>query len=146
MPLTVVAIVGRPNVGKSTLFNRITRSRSAVVDPEPGVTRDRHYAEAEWDGVYFTLVDTGGYLPVGTVDELASSVTEQTLIASQESDFVLFMADVQTGITEIDLELARIILKQNVPVVLVANKADDHVHLGMAWELRNTGIGEPIAI
>jgi len=146
MPLPIVAIVGRPNVGKSTLFNRITRKRNAVVDPEPGVTRDRHYAEAEWDGAHFTLVDTGGYLPVGTVDELASSVSEQTLIASQESDLVLFLADVQTGITEIDLELARIILKQDVPVVLVANKADDHVHLGMAWDLRNTGIGEPVAI
>ncbi|MCF7809893.1 ribosome biogenesis GTPase Der [bacterium] len=146
MPLPVVAIVGRPNVGKSTLFNRITRNRSAVVDPEPGVTRDRHYADAEWDGVNFTLVDTGGYLPAGSVDELASSVTEQTLIAAQESDLILFLADVQTGLTEIDLELARIILKQNVPVVLAANKADDHVHAGLAWELKNTGLGDPFAV
>ena len=92
MPLPIVAIVGQPNVGKSTLFNRIIRRRQAVVDPKPGVTRDRHYAEAEWDGVSFTLIDTGGYLPARAGNELSAAVTEQTLIAAEEADLVLFLA------------------------------------------------------
>jgi len=143
MPLPIVAIVGRPNVGKSTLFNRIIRRRQAVVDPEPGVTRDRHYAEAEWGGVAFTLVDTGGYLPAGKGDELAAAVTEQTLVAAEEADLILFIADAKTSSSDVDLELVRIIIKQDVPAIFVANKIDDPQQVGLAWELNSIGMGDP---
>ncbi|MDP8237993.1 MAG: ribosome biogenesis GTPase Der [Candidatus Hatepunaea meridiana] len=146
MPLPIVTIVGRPNVGKSTLFNRIIRRRVAVVDPIPGVTRDRHYAETEWGGIRFTLVDTGGYLPESEGGELTKAVSEQTLIAAQEADLVLFIADVQTGTSEIDIDLAHIILKQNVPVVFIANKVDDPQRVALAWDLQSIGMGDPIAI
>ena len=146
MPLPIIAIVGRPNVGKSTLFNRIIRSRRAVVDPMPGVTRDRHYAEAEWSGVHFTLVDTGGYLPNGEGDELSSSVTEQAMIAANEADMVLFVADAETGFTDIDLDLARLILRQKVPALFIANKVDDPSRIGSAWDLQRIGMGDPFAI
>ena len=143
MALPIVTIVGRPNVGKSTLFNRIIRRRQAVVDPVPGVTRDRHYAEAHWAGVRFTLVDTGGYLPTGESDELTSAVTEQTLIAAEEADLVLLLGDARSGSSDIDRELAKIILAGNVPALLVANKVDDPTLVGLAWELQGIGLGEP---
>ncbi len=143
MSLPIVAIVGRPNVGKSTLFNRIIRRRVAVVDPEPGVTRDRHYAETEWGGVAFTLVDTGGYLPAGKGDELTAAVTEQTLIAAEEADLVLLIADAKASSSDVDLGLARIIIKQDVPAIFVVNKIDDPQQVGLAWELPSVGMGDP---
>lgn len=146
MSLPIVAIVGRPNVGKSTLFNRMIRRKDAVVDPMPGVTRDRHYAEAVWAGVRFMLVDTGGYLPAGKGDELARSVSEQTLIAAEESDLVLLIGDVQTGSTEIDVELSHVILKRNVQAIFVANKVDDPMQVGLAWDLQSIGMGSPFAV
>lgn len=146
MPLPIIAIVGRPNVGKSTLFNRIIRSRRAVVDPMPGVTRDRHYAEAEWSGVHFTLVDTGGYLPPGEGDKLAASVTEQAMIAASEADMVLFIVDAEVGFTDIDLDLARLILRQKVPALFIANKVDDPHRIGTAWDLQRIGMGDPFAV
>ncbi len=146
MPLPIVAIVGQPNVGKSTLFNRIIRRRQAVVDPKPGVTRDRHYAEAEWDGVSFTLIDTGGYLPARAGNELSAAVTEQTLIAAEEADLVLFLADVETGFSDVELELARVLNRKDVPVIFIANKVDDATKVGMAWELQSVGMGEPLPV
>lgn len=143
MPLPVVAIVGRPNVGKSTLFNRIIRRRAAVTDPTPGVTRDRHYAEAEWEGVQFTLVDTGGYLPSGEADELTSAVSEQTLIAADQADVILFMIDARSGLVEVDTEIARLIQRKGVPVLLIANKIDDPTLSALAYESVSLGMGDP---
>ncbi len=143
MPLPVVVIVGRPNVGKSTLFNRILKRRTAVVDPAPGVTRDRNYADAVWNGVRFTLVDTGGYLPVGEGDELAKAVTEQTLIAAEEADVALFIIDGLTGVTETDQNLARVLLRRKARTLLVVNKIDDVSQIGLTWETGTLGLGEP---
>lgn len=143
MALPVVVIVGRPNVGKSTMFNRIIRSNVAVVDPTPGITRDRNYAEAEWNGLSFTLVDTGGWLPIGGGDELADAVTEQTLIAAREADFIIFTVDGLSGLTEHDRQLAKIIHKQNTPVLFVINKVDDVSQIGLAYESAALGLGEP---
>lgn len=145
MPLPVVAIVGRPNVGKSTLFNRIVRSKQAIVEASPGVTRDRHYAEANWSGVNFNLVDTGGYLPPGEGDELMDAVREQTLIAANEADLVIMVTDAVVGLTEADQELTKIVQKRGCEILHVANKIDDASKLGMAWEV-TLGIGEPYPI
>ncbi len=145
MPLPIVAIVGRPNVGKSTLFNRIIRRKQAIVESTPGVTRDRHYAEANWSGVSFTLVDTGGYLPVGEGDELMDSVREQTLIAANEADLIIMMTDAVAGLTDADQELTRIVQKRGCEIMFVANKIDDASRLGMVWEV-SLGIGDPYPI
>jgi len=144
--LPIVAIVGRPNVGKSTLFNRILKRQAAVVDPMPGVTRDRHYADTNWNGVAFTLVDTGGYLPDGEGDSLAKAVREQTMIAAEEADLVLLVADSQAAPSDIERKLARELLKKKTPVIYVANKADDATSAGQAWELPQVGFGEPLPV
>ncbi|MFC2150717.1 ribosome biogenesis GTPase Der [Calditrichota bacterium] len=141
--LPVVAIVGRPNVGKSTLFNRIIRRREAIVDPTPGVTRDRHYAHAEWAGHEFILVDTGGYIPKSLDDSFAAAVSEQTLVAAEEADVVIFLADARSGSTEIEAELAKIILKSGVPTIYATNKIDDPSHMASAWEMPTYGLGDP---
>jgi len=143
MSLPVVVIVGRPNVGKSTIFNRTIRRRAAVVDPVPGVTRDRHYSDTEWDGLRFTLVDTGGYLPPGESDKMADAVREQTLVAADEADLVMFVVDALSGLTDGDRELAKIILSKNVPVLFVSNKVDDTTQIGLAYEAAALGLGEP---
>lgn len=122
--LPVVSIVGRPNVGKSTIFNRLIGSRKAIVDDQSGVTRDRHYGESFWNGYDFTVIDTGGYLP----DEsgvMVTGVREQVHIAIAESDVVLFVVDVEAGITSLDKSVASLLRKQGVPVILVANKSDN---------------------
>jgi len=146
MPHPLVAIVGRPNVGKSTLFNRILKRQDAVVDPQPGVTRDRHYGEAEWDGVRFTLIDTGGWAPPGEGDALTAAVREQTLIAAEEADVVLFLCDAQAGPSDVERGLARLIQKRNAPALLIANKVDDVTRLGLAWELPTLGLGGPYPV
>jgi GTP-binding protein len=105
-----------------------------VVDPTPGVTRDRHYAEASWNGIRFTLVDTGGYLPAGEGDELAAAVTEQTLIAADEADIALFVIDGKTGVTEYDRDLARALLRRKAHTMLVVNKIDDISQIGLTWK------------
>src|SRR5690625_2877153 len=122
--LPVVSIVGRPNVGKSTIFNRLVGSRKAIVDNEYGVTRDRHYGESFWNGRKFNLIDTGGYLPdeTGVVTE---GVREQVHIAIEESDVILFVVDTAGGITSLDKSVADLLRKQDKPVLLVANKADN---------------------
>lgn len=146
MPLPIVAIVGRPNVGKSTLFNRVIKRQQAVVDPAPGVTRDRHYAVAEWTGIQFSLVDTGGYIPDGEGDRLNAAVREQTLIAAEEADVVILLTDAMTGESEEEAELARIILKRSAKALLVANKIDDPSKTALAYEGRRYGLGSPFPI
>jgi len=146
MPLPIVAIVGLPNVGKSTLFNRILKRHQAVVDPTPGVTRDRQYAETEWEGFPFTLVDTGGYLPDDHVDQLMDAVREQTLIAARQADLVLLLADAQVTVSDADKLLAGIIIRETKNSFLVANKVDDPTTQASAYELMSLGMGEPFLI
>lgn len=122
--LPVVSIVGRPNVGKSTLFNRLVGKRKAIVDDEYGVTRDRHYGESHWNGRNFTVIDTGGYLPDET-DVLVTGVREQVHIAIEESDVILFVVDTEGGLTSLDQSVANLLREQEKPVLLVPNKADN---------------------
>lgn len=119
----VVAIVGRPNVGKSTLFNRLTESRAAIVDGEEGVTRDRHYGVSEWNGKEFTVIDTGGYV-TNSDDVFEGEIRKQAAIAIDEADVVLFLVDVKNGITDLDQSVARILRSIEKPVLLVVNKVD----------------------
>ncbi len=134
----LVAIVGRPNVGKSTLFNRLTESREAITDDISGVTRDRHYAKAEWLGKYYTVIDTGGYV-VGSEDEYESKIREQVEIALAEAQVILFVVDANSGITPLDEEFARVLRKVDKPVILVVNKADNHDRLANAVEFYALG-------
>lgn len=146
MRLPVVAIVGRPNVGKSTLFNRIVGEKAAVVAPEPGVTRDRHYRDTEWAGRTFTLVDTGGLYespPAGGVEELVSA---QARRAIEEADVIVFLLDGQTGITPADESLADLLRRTQKPVLPVVNKVDDFAQVLPAGEFYRLGLGEPICI
>ena len=140
-----VAIIGRPNVGKSTLFNRLIGRREAIVDAQPGVTRDRHFAAAEWNGRRFWLVDTGGLVP-GSTDPLNRAIRTQVEQAVAESDVIVFLVDVEEGVHPADLEIAQYLRKTKRPVLLVANKSDqlpnDHRHLAF-YEL---GLGEPFAV
>jgi GTP-binding protein len=122
--IPVVAIVGRPNVGKSTLFNRILGRRAAIVEDTPGVTRDRHYAQTDWSGRRLTLVDTGGFVP-GDPDLLLRGMREQAGLAVAESDAVLFVVDARDGLTPIDQEIADVLRRSGKPVVLAVNKVDD---------------------
>ncbi len=140
MPL--VAIVGRPNVGKSTFFNRLTESRQSIVHDEPGVTRDRVYGDAEWNGVAFNVVDTGGYVQ-GSSDQFEEAIREQVDIALAEADAVLFIVDVTTGTTDLDDRLASILRKSDTPTFVVANKADNATRRLDAMEFYAFGLGEP---
>jgi len=137
----VVSIVGRPNVGKSTLFNRLIGSRKAIVDDEYGVTRDRHYGESDWNGREFTVIDTGGYLPDES-DVITRGVREQVHIAIEESDLILFVVDVEAGITSLDQAVANILRQQEKPVLLVANKADNEERKLNASEFYALGFEE----
>lgn len=139
--LPVVSIVGRPNVGKSTIFNRLIGSRKAIVDDQYGVTRDRHYGESFWNGHDFTVIDTGGYLP----DEsgaMISGVREQVHIAIEESDLILFVVDVEAGITSLDKAMANLLRQQEKPVLLVANKSDNEERKLNATEFYALGLEE----
>src|SRR6056297_232190 len=119
----LVAIVGRPNVGKSTLFNRLTGTRQAIVDDEAGITRDRVYGEAEWEGRTIPLVDTGGYVPRSD-DPFDRAIREQAEIALSDADVILFVVDVTTGLTDVDQEIAQVLRTTDTPVMVLANKAD----------------------
>jgi GTP-binding protein len=139
----LVALVGRPNVGKSTLFNRIIGQRNAIVHDLPGVTRDRHYAEAEWAGKQFTLVDTGGFVPASD-DIIESAVREQAQIAIEEADLILFVVDVREGLLPEDSEIARILRKASKKVILVVNKVDSEKGEASLAEFFKLGLGDPI--
>ena len=141
----VVAIVGRPNVGKSTLFNRLTETRQAIVDAVSGVTRDRHYGKAEWQGVEFGLIDTGGYIK-GSDDIFEGEIRKQVKIAIEECAVVLFVVDTNDGVTEFDKEVAGIIRKSKKPVIILANKADNHEKAAYSADFYQFGLGEVFPI
>jgi GTP-binding protein len=140
-----VAIVGRPNVGKSTLFNRIVGQRTAIVHDDPGVTRDRHYAGADWAGKYFTLVDTGGFVPKSE-DVIEAAIREQAQIAIEEADVVLFVVDGKSGVLPADADISRILRKSQKKVVLVVNKVDGDLAGPATAEFYSLGLGEPVPV
>jgi GTPase len=143
----MVAIVGRPNVGKSTLFNRLLHRRRAIVEDTPGVTRDRHHADAEVNGRLITLVDTGGFLPDSKEEPLARLVRLQAQAAVEECELVLLVVDARTGITAGDEDVARFLRRQKRPVILVVNKCDDHRQLeAHAAPFYQLGLGEPLGV
>src|SRR6187549_2068378 len=141
---TIVAIVGRPNVGKSTLFNRLTESRAAIVDEQSGVTRDRHYGHSEWNGKKFSVIDTGGYVR-GSDDAFEGAIRNQVELAIEEADIIPFIVDVETGITASDEEVAKILRRSGKKVFLVANKVDNPQRIAQAAEFYSFGLGEPMA-
>jgi len=142
----IIAIVGRPNVGKSTLFNRIVKQREAIVDSISGVTRDRHYGKGDWNGKEFSLIDTGGYV-VGSDDIFELEIDKQVELAIDESDVIIFMVDVETGITSMDKDIADMLRKVQKPVYLVVNKVDNSSRVNDASEFFQLGIDKyyPIA-
>jgi len=142
----IVAIVGRPNVGKSTLFNRLVEKRQAIMDNESGVTRDRHYGTADWTGRRFTVIDTGGYV-VGSEDVFEAAIREQVELALEEAQVILFMVDCHTGLTDLDKEFAQVLRTAKKPVLIVANKADTAEWSYNAGEFYALGLGDvhPIA-
>ncbi|MGQ3013963.1 MAG: ribosome biogenesis GTPase Der [Flavobacteriales bacterium] len=142
---TIVAIVGRPNVGKSTLFNRLTESREAIVDPSSGTTRDRHYGKCEWGGREFTVIDTGGYIS-GSDDVFESEINKQVKMAVDECDVVIFMTDVTTGTTHPDLAVADMLRKSKKPVFIVVNKVDNSMRENDVHEFYGLGFGEIFAV
>ena len=141
----LVAIVGRPNVGKSTLFNRLTKSRSAIVSEEAGTTRDRQYGKCEWAGKEFSVVDTGGWV-VNSDDIFEEEIRKQVLIATEEADLLLFMVDVTSGLTSLDEDVAQILRGSKLPVILVANKTDNNTQIYDSYEFYKLGLGEPVCI
>lgn len=141
----IVAIVGRPNVGKSTLFNRLVGMRQAIVDATEGTTRDRHYGTTDWNGREFTVIDTGGFT-VGSDDVFEQAICRQVRLAIDEADALIFMVDVETGITDLDLTMADILRKQSKPVHLVVNKVDNNVRQSESYEFYSLGLGDPITI
>ncbi|WP_074407529.1 MULTISPECIES: ribosome biogenesis GTPase Der [Aquimarina] len=137
----IVAIVGRPNVGKSTFFNRLIQRREAIVDAVSGVTRDRHYGKSDWNGVEFSLIDTGGYV-VGSDDVFETEIDKQVELAIDEADAIIFMVDVESGITGMDQDVANLLRKVDKPVFLVVNKVDNGQRATNAVEFYNLGLGE----
>ncbi len=138
----IVAIVGRPNVGKSTFFNRLTDSRKAIVDAESGVTRDRHYGKSEWNGLEFTVIDTGGYVK-GSDDVFEGEIRKQVKLAIEEANVILFVLDVAEGITEDDKVVADILRRGKKKVFVVSNKVDNNVRQGLSGEFYALGLGTP---
>ena len=145
MTKPLVALVGRPNVGKSTLFNRLIEEPLAIVEDVPGTTRDRIYADAEWGGVAFALIDTGGLLPQ-PLDDLVASVREQVQIAIAEAEVIVFLVDVKEGLTANDVEIAELLRRSNKPVILAVNKADNETRRQASVEFYELGLGEPYPV
>lgn len=141
----LVAIVGRPNVGKSTLFNRLTGTRQAIVSDEAGTTRDRQYGKCEWGKLEFSLVDTGGWV-VNSDDIFEEEIRKQVILATQEADVILFLVDVKNGETDLDLQVAKILRQTKVPVILCANKTDNNEDRYNSAEFYSLGLGEPFCI
>jgi len=145
MSIPIVAIVGRPNVGKSTIFNRLVGKKLAIVDPQSGVTRDRKYYHTKWNGFPFIVVDTGGIVP-STKDTMERSITAQAQIAIEEADVILFVADSKTGVTDFDEQIARILLPIQKKVIFAVNKVDSEKDELEMYEFLNLGLGNPIGI
>ncbi len=143
--MNLVAIVGRPNVGKSTLFNRIVGSREAIVEDTPGVTRDRLYGKSDWNGKTFELIDTGGFIP-GTEDLMERAIREQAMMAIEEANSILFIVDGSTGITKYDEEIAIILRRSNKHITLVVNKCDNEMQDANSYEFYKLGVGDPFPI
>ena len=137
----IVAIVGRPNVGKSTFFNRLIQRREAIVDSVSGVTRDRHYGKSDWNGKEFSLIDTGGYI-VGSDDEFEAEIDKQVELAIDEADAIIFMVDVDAGVTPMDEDVAKLLRKVKKPVFLAVNKVDNSARQADAVEFYALGLGE----
>ena len=143
--MNIIAIVGRPNVGKSTLFNRLTESRSAIVDETSGVTRDRQYGHADWNGKTFSVIDTGGYV-MGGDDEFEVEIRKQVALAIEEADMILFVVDAREGLTPMDEDVAEMLRKCPKPGVLAANKVDNSAQMDALSEFYSLGLGEPYPI
>ena len=141
----LVAIVGRPNVGKSTLFNRLTKTRQAIVNEQAGTTRDRQYGKSEWLGKEFSVVDTGGWV-VNSDDIFEGEIRKQVVLAMDEADVILFVVDVTNGVTDLDMEVAGILRRSKTPVLLVANKTDNNDLQYNAAEFYSLGLGDPYCI
>ena len=141
----LVAIVGRPNVGKSTLFNRLTKSRQAIVSDVAGTTRDRQYGKCDWNGREFSVVDTGGWV-VKSDDIFEEEIRKQVIVATEEADIVLFVVDVGSGVTDWDEDVAMILRRTKLPVLLVVNKVDNSAQQFDAAEFYKLGLGDPICI
>ena len=141
----LVAIVGRPNVGKSTLFNRLTKTRHAIVSDEAGTTRDRQYGKCEWGNKEFSVVDTGGW-GVNSDDIFEEEIRKQVLIAIEECDVILFLVDIKTGVTDLDMEVAEILRRSKIPTLVVCNKVDSNELRYEAPEFYKLGLGDPYCI
>ncbi len=141
----IVAIVGRPNVGKSTLFNRLTQTRTAIVDPTAGTTRDRQYGKVDWNGKEFSIIDTGGWV-VGSEDIFEGEINKQVHLAIEQADEILFVVDATNGVTDLDDHVAEILRKATKPVTLIANKVDDNEWLYNIAEFYALGLGDPYPV
>jgi GTPase len=141
----IVAIVGRPNVGKSTFFNRLAETRQAIVDASSGVTRDRHYAKADWNGIEFSIIDTGGYV-MGSDDVFEEEIRKQVALAIEESNIILFLVDVNDGVTDMDKDVANLLRKSGKKIFLVVNKVDNNVKIAGSAEFYKLGLGEVYCI
>ena len=143
--MSLVAIVGRPNVGKSTLFNRLVGQRKAIVDATAGTTRDRHYGKTDWNGKEFSVIDTGGYT-VNSEDIFEDEIRRQVLLAIDEADVILFLVEVATGITDLDQLMADILRRTSKKVILVCNKVDNNDQIYSSHEFYALGLGDPFCI
>ena len=141
----LVAIVGRPNVGKSTLFNRLTKTRQAIVSAEAGTTRDRQYGHCDWNGREFSVVDTGGWV-VNSDDIFEEEIRKQVMVATEEADLLLFLVDGQNGLTDWDSDVAKILRRTKLPVILVVNKVDNNEDLYVSGEFYKLGLGDPVCV
>ena len=143
--MSLVAIVGRPNVGKSTLFNRLVGERKAIVDAAAGTTRDRHYGKTDWNGREFSIIDTGGYT-VNSDDMFEDEIRRQVLLAIDEADVILFVVEVSTGITDLDASMADMLRRTSKKVLLVCNKVDNNDQIYSSHEFYSLGLGDPYCI
>ena len=141
----IIAVVGRPNVGKSTFVNRLVGKRQSIVDDQPGVTRDRIYFDVEWQNKQFTVIDTGGIVP-GDEDEIMLSIYTQAKIACEEADKIIFLVDGIDGVTPVDEDIANILRQSKKPIYLAVNKVDSHNQVTMINDFYSLAIGDPIAI
>lgn len=141
----IVAIVGRPNVGKSTFFNRLVGMRQAIVNDIAGTTRDRHYGTTEWNGVEFSVIDTGGYI-INSDDEFEAEIRKQVILAIDEADSIILMVDVTTGVTDLDLMMAGLLRKTSKKVIVAVNKVDNNERIYDSHEFHKLGLGDPICV